>query len=449
VILVEEIVRSIYWFHPAVWWLLGRIHLTREQSVDHEVVRLTGSRQPYLDSLLEIARSRGRPRAVPAPLFLRERHLMQRVALLIKEASMNRLRLAVSLAGIAVLLAGTVRLAAGWFPLTGEAQIVQQQPVIPKDLRHVPDSVGISRPTAPAPKIEVAANRPVAPAPENPAKSDVPESREQTPDNAQAAPTTREPIKVGGNVQESKLIRRVEPMYPEQAKAARVSGQVILVVTVNEQGFVSDVRVASGHPLLTEAAIAAVKQWQYSPTLLNGEPVPVIFTVRLMFNLAGSADLAVPGANDSPFSRMEQYFISSSSDVFCIRVPAVPGSQTRSDTFKTISPTTPYEGRQYYAVAGDISAPELALNQDRLRALAASGTSGGTKTPFVYFVFISETGRIVGLRRLQAQSLSGTDGSPDSSLEIENELARTQVISPGRRGPEPVPVWLPVIIERP
>lgn len=98
-------------------------------------------------------------------------------------------------------------------------------------------------------------------------------------------PVRREPIRVGGNVQESKLIKRIEPVYPELAKRARVSGVVILQVTVDEEGSVSDIRVLKGHPLLDEEAIRAVRQWKYSPTLLNGEPVPVIATVTVIFNL--------------------------------------------------------------------------------------------------------------------------------------------------------------------
>jgi protein TonB len=98
-------------------------------------------------------------------------------------------------------------------------------------------------------------------------------------------PVKRDPIKVGGNVQESKLIRRVEPVYPELAKRARVQGRVVLVVTVDEEGNVSDIKVSAGHPLLDEAALTAVRQWKYSPTLLNGEPVPVIATVTVIFNL--------------------------------------------------------------------------------------------------------------------------------------------------------------------
>ncbi len=98
-------------------------------------------------------------------------------------------------------------------------------------------------------------------------------------------PVKRDPIQVGGNVQESKLIRKIEPSYPELAKRARVQGKVVLVVTVDEEGNVADIKITSGHPLLDEAAINAVKQWKYSPTLLNGEPVPVIATVTVIFNL--------------------------------------------------------------------------------------------------------------------------------------------------------------------
>jgi protein TonB len=86
-------------------------------------------------------------------------------------------------------------------------------------------------------------------------------------------------------VQSSKLIRRVEPEYPELAKRARVSGIVLLQVTIDETGSVTDVKIIRGHPLLNQAAVDAVRQWKYSPTLLNDEPVPVIATVTVNFVL--------------------------------------------------------------------------------------------------------------------------------------------------------------------
>jgi protein TonB len=95
----------------------------------------------------------------------------------------------------------------------------------------------------------------------------------------------KKPIRVGGNVQASKLIHRVEPRYPELAKKARVSALVLLQVTVGEDGNVADIKLLRGHPLLNKAALDAVRQWKYSPTLLNGEPVPVIATVTVNFVL--------------------------------------------------------------------------------------------------------------------------------------------------------------------
>ncbi len=98
-------------------------------------------------------------------------------------------------------------------------------------------------------------------------------------------PLVRNPVPVGGNVQESKLIRRVDPTYPQIARLARVSGTVMLQVIVDEEGNVTAVKVMQGHPLLVEEAVRAVRQWKYSPTLLNGEPVSVTASVTVIFNL--------------------------------------------------------------------------------------------------------------------------------------------------------------------
>lgn len=98
-------------------------------------------------------------------------------------------------------------------------------------------------------------------------------------------PTKKNPIRVGGNVQASRLIHRVEPEYPELAKRARVSGLVILQVIVSESGAVEEVKIVRGHPLLNDAALRAVRQWRYSPYFLNGEPIPVTATVTVNFVL--------------------------------------------------------------------------------------------------------------------------------------------------------------------
>lgn len=75
------------------------------------------------------------------------------------------------------------------------------------------------------------------------------------------------------------------PAYPAIARAARVEGVVILEAVIGEDGSVSDVRVLRSIPLLDAAAMEAVRQWRFTPTLLNGEPVPVVMTITVAFKL--------------------------------------------------------------------------------------------------------------------------------------------------------------------
>ncbi len=98
-------------------------------------------------------------------------------------------------------------------------------------------------------------------------------------------PEPREPRRVSNGVQNSRLIHKIDPSYPELAKRARVSGIVLLQVTVDERGLVAAIKLIRGHPLLNQSAIDAVSQWRYSPTLLSGEPLPVIATVTVNFVL--------------------------------------------------------------------------------------------------------------------------------------------------------------------
>jgi protein TonB len=98
-------------------------------------------------------------------------------------------------------------------------------------------------------------------------------------------PVTATPIRVGGNVQRANLIQQVTPKYPDLARRARVQGAVIMEATIDRDGSVADLRVISGNPLLNQAAIDAVKEWKYKPTILNGEPIEVITTITVTFTL--------------------------------------------------------------------------------------------------------------------------------------------------------------------
>ena len=100
------------------------------------------------------------------------------------------------------------------------------------------------------------------------------------------APPPTQAVRVGGQIKEPKKLKNVNPTYPDIAKQARVQGVVILECTISPQGKVTNVTVLRGIPLLDAAAIDAVKQWVYTPTLLNGVPVPVIMTVTVNFRLS-------------------------------------------------------------------------------------------------------------------------------------------------------------------
>ena len=95
------------------------------------------------------------------------------------------------------------------------------------------------------------------------------------------------PIRVGGNVQAANLIQKVTPEYPAAMKAQRMEATVVLSVTISTEGVPSAISVQSTEVdrEFTDAAMEAVKQWRYKPTLLNGEPVDVLTTVQVNFTL--------------------------------------------------------------------------------------------------------------------------------------------------------------------
>jgi TonB family protein len=201
VTVLEEIVRALLWFNPAIWWLLAQTRLAREQVVDEEVVRLTSARDPYLDALLAIAGKRAELDLAPAPLFLRRRHLTHRIHYLLKEAPMSKMRLLISYASIAAVLA-----AAGWFtlatlPLVGSAQVKEAQ---------APDQTGVS-------------------------------------------------VDPGGTI-----LHRVAVPYPPSASFHHIGGTVVAELTLRKNGEVADARIVSGPEELRAAVLWSVLQWHYA-----------------------------------------------------------------------------------------------------------------------------------------------------------------------------------------
>jgi periplasmic protein TonB len=100
---------------------------------------------------------------------------------------------------------------------------------------------------------------------------------------------TVQKIRVSSGIAQGLLIHQVNPQYPPLARQARIQGTVVLQAVIGKDGTIQDLHVVSGHPLLTTAAIEAVRQWRYRPYYLNNEPVSVDTQINVTFTLSDDA----------------------------------------------------------------------------------------------------------------------------------------------------------------
>lgn len=98
---------------------------------------------------------------------------------------------------------------------------------------------------------------------------------------------TPQRVRVSQGVTEGLILKKIQPIYPPLARSARIQGTVVLQAVIGKDGSIQGLRAISGHPMLTPAAIEAVKQWRYKPYFLNGEPVEVDTQITVNFTLAG------------------------------------------------------------------------------------------------------------------------------------------------------------------
>ena len=231
----EELILTLFWFHPAVWWAVRSICLAREQVVDREVVALTGARKPYLQALLEIAAAPRLP-PVPAPLFLTESQLARRVAALVKEVRMSKPRIIASLVVAVGLLA-----AAGWWGVhTFRLQSPAGNAAATHGVGAILSSGGYSGPV----------------------------------------------YAVGGNVTEPVPIYQPEPRYTEEARVAKLEGTDVCTVVVDASGAVADVRLTRGLGKgMDERVIQTLRTWKFKPGMKKGKPVPVRVIVETSFRM--------------------------------------------------------------------------------------------------------------------------------------------------------------------
>jgi TonB family protein len=322
---VEELVRAVFWFHPAIWWLLGEIGLAREQAVDRQVVEVTKSREEYVDALLAIAGAQPRPDLALAPLFLRKRHLKQRVISVLKEVRMSRTRLISALAAGLAILVAACWFVTGAFPLAAAPEVVNDAPGVTVDLggAGVMHRTGVAYPAAALKQsvqgtvvVEVkldssgnVSDAHVVSGPDelrNAALQSVlqwhlmknvagssrqvsisfslPDSVPTQPPAAAAVPGAA--YHVGAGVTAPVLLYKREPEYTEEARKAKYSGSVLLYVEIDPSGKATNIRVQHSLGLgLDEKAIEAVRQWKFKPGYRDGSPVPVTANIEVNFRL--------------------------------------------------------------------------------------------------------------------------------------------------------------------
>jgi TonB family protein len=296
----EELVRGVFWFHPAIWWLVGEIQLAREQAVDRAVIELTKSRDHYVDALLAIAGSKPQLDLAPAPMLLRRRHLKQRVISILKDSRMSRARVMAVLAASFGILVAAVWLTSNTFPLAAAPRIVNEpaavsQPVpgaavyqgrlheVDLQQRRSEEEERVKEEEERVKQEE----RLKAAARERMQRSRTESVDKPRPEIAAASATpVPERIRVGGNVQQAKLISQRKPIYPPLAKQARIQGTVRLSAVIGKDGTIQQLEVISGHPFLAPVALEAVKDWVYEPTLLEGNPVEVVTQIDVNFTLS-------------------------------------------------------------------------------------------------------------------------------------------------------------------
>jgi bla regulator protein BlaR1 len=226
--LAEEVIIALLWFHPAVWWLVNRIRLTREQVVDRDAVELTRTRKPYLYALVEFATGVGAQRLFSAPTFLYESQLAQRIRALMKEDVMSKRRIVITLSAVLMLT-----LAAGL-----------------ASVRTFPLKAGMAVLPAPAGEKTEAKNK-----------------------------------KLEKGVTKPVPIYKPEPPYTQEAKDAKLQGTVRLRITIAADGTVSDAKLISP-PLgkgLDENALETVKTWKFKPATKKGKPVEYKVDVEVTF----------------------------------------------------------------------------------------------------------------------------------------------------------------------
>ncbi|MGH9352120.1 MAG: energy transducer TonB, partial [Terriglobia bacterium] len=228
------------------------------------------------------------------------------------------------------------------------------------------------------------------------------------------------------DVKQLKVVHKVVPPYPVEAKKARIQGKVLLDVTLNKVGEVIEVKVISGPPLLVKSAIDAVRQWRYEPSPL----LPARTRITITYTLADtpskvvihSSSLAAP-----PASKINGTLALTTKKQGILRA-ATPGTSAKTHTFQ--DKNYKYDG-EAYNIGSDVKPPELVYSPDPPYAREARNAK--LSGDIVLSTVISDDGKVISVKEVSKPLGKDLDESALKTIP-------TWKFEPAKRSDNPVPV---------
>lgn len=278
---LQNIVETLFFFHPSVWWLSRQVRIEREHCCDDVAVGACGSAVVYARALAALEESRASQ--MPLALAATGGSLVARVRRLVGPAGADGRQPALPIGVCVVVIMFGVSLTSRAAAPNAIAQppapvATPRTAALQSDLRVMREAIDrfhVDKARYPESLEELVSERHLR------------ATALQVVTPVASAPP--QPLRVGGNIREPRKTLNVAPTYPQAAREAGIEGIVILEATIDTDGSVANVRVLRSIPDLDQAAINAIRQWRYEPTRLNGEPVAVMMTVTVSFSLTPSA----------------------------------------------------------------------------------------------------------------------------------------------------------------
>ena len=275
--MAAEALRCVWWFNPLAWAVRARLRRESEHAADDLVLAEGVPATTCATHLVELAKEVRKHRRtwLPAPAMARPSHLERRLSTMLNSRTNRRpMTLLARFCSLGVLVLVSILVAGLQVGSVSASRFAES----------IGNAYG-QEPSREPSSERIAELVALAAALQEQLQTVLDELQALRNDPDRPAGRSNEPIRIGSGVRPPAKIQHVPPVYPPEARTARVQGVVVLEATISPTGEVGEVEVLRSVPLLDEAAVAAVEQWRYEPTLVDGVPVPVLMTVTVNFSL--------------------------------------------------------------------------------------------------------------------------------------------------------------------